>query len=69
MVKELGSEHAKFLLHSHDRIIDDTVTAIGPTGAGVTNVPTMTISRNNCSLSNIASHHSDDGIIDKVFFY
>lgn len=68
MVKELGSEHAKFLLHSHDRMIDDTVTAIGPTGAGVSNVPTMTISQNDRSLSNIALHYNDDIIIDKVFF-
>lgn len=69
MVKELGSEHAKFLLHSHDRLIDETVQAIGPTGAAVSNVPTMMVSRNNRSLSNIASHLSDDGMGEKVLFF
>jgi hypothetical protein len=59
MVKELGGEHAKFLLHSHDRIITDPESTGGPAAvvgpvAAVPHHPAPALSRANRSLSNVS---------------
>uniref|UniRef100_A0A915DIF7 Ion transport domain-containing protein n=1 Tax=Ditylenchus dipsaci TaxID=166011 RepID=A0A915DIF7_9BILA len=75
MVKELGGEHAKFLLHSHDRIITDpegaaTTTVAVTTGGGQVSAAAGTISsqvgRSNRSLSNVSpgSHGLDAVVIE-----
>ena len=57
MVKDLGSEHAKFLLHSHDRFIEEAtkdVMVFGSTGGGGSSL--VPIPRSNRSYSNATSH-------------
>ncbi|KAI1726226.1 ankyrin repeats (3 copies) domain-containing protein [Ditylenchus destructor] len=62
MVKELGAEHAKFLLHSHDRIITDNETAAtvmtNQTGLGSTG---NIASRSQRSMSNVTPGVTAEG--------